>query len=107
MNRDRMTRGRTIMSGTTTLGIPERLERTLIYPLILALAILPIGLGWLIALALGLLVYFVEKNRSVRWNALQALSVLGPLSILRFVIGLLHLLLCLLPVVVVVLGFGF
>src|SRR5260370_38484486 len=99
MNRDRMTRGRTIMSGTTTLGIPERLQRTLICPLILALAIIPIGLVWLIALALGLLVYFLGKNLNVLWNALQALSVLYPLSILRFEIGLSHLLLDMLPVV--------
>src|SRR5215471_21112464 len=108
MNRDRMTRSRTIMGGTTTLGLPERLERTLIYPLFLALVLLPIGLGWLIALALGLLVYFVEKNRSVRWNALQALSVLGPLSILRFVIGLLQFILGALPLVggVIVFGLG-
>jgi uncharacterized membrane protein len=95
-----------MMSGATTLGIPERLERTLIYPLILALVLLPIGLGWLIALGLGLLVYFVEKNRSVRWNAMQALAVLGPLSILRFVIGLIQALLGVLPVVGGVLGFG-
>ena len=106
MNRDRMTRSRTIMGGTTTLGLPERLERTLIYPLFLALVLLPIGLGWLIALALGLLVYFVEKNRSVRWNALQALSVLGPLSILRFVIGLIQFLLGGLPIVGGVIGIG-
>ncbi|HKF36550.1 MAG TPA: hypothetical protein VKB35_06570 [Ktedonobacteraceae bacterium] len=101
-----MTRSRTIMGGTTTLGLPERLERTLIYPLFLALVLLPIGLGWLIALALGLLVYFVEKNRSVRWNALQALSVLGPLSILRFVIGLIQFLLGGLPIVGGVIGIG-
>ena len=108
MNRDSMTRSRAMIGGTTTLGLPERLERTLIYPLFLALVLLPIGLGWLIALALGLLVYFVEKNRSVRWNALQALSVLGPLSILRFVIGLLQFILGALPLVggVIVFGLG-
>src|SRR5260370_3790001 len=99
-----MTRGRTMMSGGTTLGMPERLERTLIYPLILALVLLPIGLGWLIAVALGLLVYFVEKNRSVRWNALQALSFLWPLSILRFVISLLQLILGVLPELAGVIG---
>src|SRR3989442_14086716 len=99
MNRDGMTRGRTMLSGATALGIPERLERTLIYPLILALVLLPIGLGWLIALDLGLLVYFVEKNRSVRWNALHALSDLGALSILTFGIGVIQALLGVLPVV--------
>jgi len=94
------------MSGATTLGIPERLERTLIYPLFLALVLLPIGWGWLIALGLGLLVYFVEKNRSVRWNALQALSVLGPLSILRVVVGLLQFILGSIPVVGIAISFG-
>ncbi len=95
-----------MMSGATTLGIPERLERTLIYPLFLALVLLPIGWGWLIALGLGLLVYFVEKNRSVRWNALQALSVLGPLSILRVVVGLLQFILGSIPVVGIAISFG-
>src|SRR5260370_38204618 len=99
MNRDRMTRGRTMMSGATTLGMPERLERTLIYPLILALVLLPIGLGWLIAVALSLLAYFVEKNRGIRWNAWQALSVLWPLSMLRIVFSLLRLITGLLPMV--------
>ncbi len=77
MNRDRMTRGRTWTNGATTLGIPERLERTLVYPLFLGLVLLPIGWGWLLALAIGLLVFYVEKNRSVRWNALQAVGVVG------------------------------
>jgi len=75
-------------SGATTIGLPERLERALIYPLFLGLVLLPFGWGWLIALVLGLLVFFVEKNRNVRWNALQAVWTLGPLSILLVVVNL-------------------
>ncbi len=88
MNRDRMTRSRMMTSGAKTIGLPERLERALIYPLFLGLVLLPFGWGWLIALVLGLLVFFVEKNRNVRWNALQAVWTLGPLSILLVVVNL-------------------
>ncbi len=88
MNRDRMTRSRMMTSGATTIGLPERLERALIYPLFLGLVLLPFGWGWLIALGLGLLVFFVEKNRNVRWHALQAVWTLGPLSILLVVVNL-------------------
>ncbi len=90
MNRDRMTRSRMMTSGQTTIGLPERLERALIYPLFLGLVLLPfISWGWLIALVLGLLVFFVEKNRNVRWHALQAVWTLGPLSILIVLVSLL------------------
>lgn len=88
MNRDRMTRSRTMMGSSTTIGLPERLERTLIYPLFLGLVLLPFGWGWLIALGLGLLVFFVEKNRNVRWHAMQAVWTLGPLSILILLVNL-------------------
>jgi uncharacterized membrane protein len=73
-----------MIEGPTTLGLPERWERTLIYPLSL-LAGLFIPLGWL----LGLLVFFIEKNRNVRWHALQAATTFGSLSILLFVVTLL------------------
>ena len=106
MNRDRMTRGRTWTNGATTLGIPERLERTLVYPLFLGLVLLPFGWGWLIALILGLLVFYVEKNRGVRWNALQAVATLGPLSILHFIVNLLQFFLGGIPLLGGVAAFG-
>jgi uncharacterized membrane protein len=85
-------------SGQTTIGLPERLERTLIYPLFLGLVLLPfISWGWLIALALGLLVFFVEKNRNVRWHAMQAIWTLGPLSILLVLVNLIKSLLGVIP----------
>ena len=87
MNRDRMTRGRAYSSGATTFGLPERLERTLIYPLSLLLGFVP-GVGWLLAWLPGIGVFFFEKNRNVRWHALQAATVFGSLSVLLAVVGL-------------------
>jgi len=80
MNRDRMTRGRTWTNGATTLGIPERWERALIYPLLLVIVLfVPSAMAWILGILLGVLVFFIEKNRNVRWNALQAVATLGPL----------------------------
>jgi uncharacterized membrane protein len=93
MNRDRITRGRAYSSGATTVGLPERLERTLIYPLSLLLGLFVPVIGWLLAWLLGIGVYFVEKNRNVRWHALQAATVFGSLSVLLAVVGLLKALL--------------
>lgn len=86
MNRDRMTRSRMMTSGQTTIGLPERLERTLIYPLILLAGLYIPVIGWLIALLLGLAVFFIEKNRNVRLHALQAATTFGLLSILYAVV---------------------
>jgi uncharacterized membrane protein len=98
MNRDRMTRSRMMTTGQTTIGLPERVERALIYPLFLGLVLLPfISWGWLIALVLGLVVFFVEKNRNVRWHAMQAIWTLGPLSILLVVVNLIKSLLGVIP----------
>ncbi len=88
MNRDRMTRSRMMTSGQTTIGLPERLERTLIYPLILLAGLYIPVIGWLIALLLGLAVFFIEKNRNVRLHALQAATTFGLLSILYAVVNL-------------------
>jgi|SRR6266487_5193166 len=106
MNRDRMTRSRMMTSGATTIGLPERVERALIYPLFLVLVLLPFGWGWLIALALGLLVFFVEKNRNVRWHALQAIWTLGPLSILIVLVNLVKSLLGVIPLLGFLTTFG-
>jgi uncharacterized membrane protein len=88
MNRDRMTRGRSYTNGSTTLGLPERLERTLIYPLSLVLGLFVPVIGWVLAWLLGIGVFFIEKNRNVRWHALQAATVFGSLSVLLAVVGL-------------------
>jgi uncharacterized membrane protein len=108
MNRDRMTRGRTwTTNGATTLGIPERLERALIYPLLLVIVLfVPSALAWILGILLGVLVFFIEKNRNVRWNALQAVATLGPLSILYAVVNIVKFFLGGLPLIGGVVGFG-
>lgn len=61
--------------GPTTLGLSERLERVLAYPLF-----------WVS----GLILFLIERrNRNVQWHAKQAMAVFGPLSILWWLVGLL------------------
>jgi len=76
MNRERMTRSsRLTGDGPTSLGLSERLERVLAYPL-----------GWVS----GLILFLLErKNRNVQWHAKQSMAVFGPLSILWWLTGLL------------------
>ena len=64
-----------MMHRMTTLGLDERLERVLAY-----------ALGWVS----GLLLFLFEKNRDVRWNALQSMIVFGTLSILMVVVNMLR-----------------
>jgi len=75
-------------SGTTTLGLDERLERVLVYPLSFLFGWL-LPFGWLLAWVPGLAVIFLEKNNNVRLHARQAMWVFGSLSVL---LGLVHLL---------------
>ncbi len=63
-----------MMNRMTSLGIDERLERVLAY-----------SLGWVS----GLILFFLEKNRNVRWHAVQSMVTFGSLSILMFAISLL------------------
>jgi uncharacterized membrane protein len=64
-----------MMNRMTSLGMDERLERVLAY-----------SLGWLS----GLILFFLEKNRNVRWHAVQSMVTFGSLSILMFAISLLR-----------------
>ncbi|MDQ2884989.1 MAG: hypothetical protein M3Y39_02790 [Chloroflexota bacterium] len=64
-----------MMHRMTTLGLDERLERVLAY-----------ALGWVS----GLLLFLFEKNRHVRWHALQSMMVFGTLSILMIVVNMLR-----------------
>ena len=93
MNRDRITRGRSYTESQTRLGLPERLERTLIYPLSLFLGVFVPFIGWVLAWLLCLGVFFVEKNRNVRRHALQSAFVFGSLSVLLAIVGFLKFLL--------------
>jgi uncharacterized membrane protein len=89
MNRDRVGRNRSSMSNrTTTFGLDERVERTLLYP-ISAVASLFWPLGW----AVGLIVALFEKNHNVRMHALQSSVIFGVLSIVLAIIKVLAFLL--------------
>ena len=76
MNRERMTgRSRYTGNAPTSLGMSERLERVLAYPL-----------GWVT----GLILFVLErKNQNVQWHAKQSIAVFGPLSVIYFLVGLL------------------
>ncbi len=62
------------MDRMTTLGMDERLERVLAY-----------AFGWFS----GIILFFLEKNRNVRWHAAQSMVTFGTLSIIIFVVSLL------------------
>lgn len=73
MNRERMARSSRMMGdGPTSLGLSERLERSLAYLF-----------GWVT----GLILFLLErKNRNVQWHAKQSMAIFGPLSILLFLV---------------------
>ena len=93
MNRDRLTRGRSYTDSQTRLGLPERVESALIYPLSLLLGILVPVVGCVLAWLLGLGVFYFEKNRNVRRHGLQSAFVFGTLSVILAVVGFLKLIL--------------
>ena len=98
MNRDRLTRGRSYTDSQTRLGLPERVESALIYPLSLLLGLLVPGIGWVLAWLLGLGVFYFERNRTVRRHGLQSAFVFGTLSVLLAIVGLLQVFLGGIPV---------
>lgn len=75
--------------GGTTLGLGERLERTLVYPLSFLFGWL-LPFGWLLAWIPGLAVIFLEKNSNVRLHARQAMVVFGSLAVLLAIVHLLQ-----------------
>ena len=89
MNRDRITRSRSYSNSQTRLGLPERLEGALIYPLSLLLGLFVPVIGWVLAWLLGLGVFYFEKNRNVRRHGLQSAFVFGSLSVLLAIVGFL------------------
>src|SRR5712692_163957 len=66
---------RVSMKSMTTLGLNERLERVLAY-----------AVGWLS----GLLLFIFEKNRSVRWHAVQSMITFGAMSLLMLIVSVLR-----------------
>ena len=93
MNRDRLTRGRSYTDSQTRLGLPERVESALIYPLSLLLGWLVPVIGWVLAWLLGLGVFYFERNRNVRRHGLQSAFVFGTLSVLLAIVGFLRIVL--------------
>jgi uncharacterized membrane protein len=91
MNRDRLTRGRSYTDTQTRLGLPERVESALVYPLSLLLGLFVPVIGWILAWLLGLGVFYFERNRNVRRHGLQSAFVFGTLSIILAVLGVLKL----------------
>src|SRR5438067_1193110 len=63
-----------MMNRLTTLGLNERLERVLAY-----------AFGWIS----GIILFFLEKNRNVRWHAAQSMVTFGTLSILMLGVSML------------------
>jgi uncharacterized membrane protein len=80
-----------MMHKMTSIGLSERLESVLTYVL-----------GWFS----GLIFFFFEKNRTVRWHAAQSIVTFGTLSILLFVINLLRGFLGLIPILNIFTGFA-
>ena len=84
-------------TGTTSLGLDERLERVLVYPLSFLFGWL-LPFGWLLAWVPGLALLFLEKNRNVRFHARQSMVVFGSLAVLRAFVFFLQFLLGHIPV---------
>jgi len=68
----------------TTLGLDVRLERVLAY-----------AFGWVS----GIILFFLEKNRNVRWHAAQSMVTFGSLSILMLAVSMLRNFLAWIPII--------
>jgi uncharacterized membrane protein len=71
-----------MMHRTTSLGLSERVERVLAYVFC-----------WIS----GLFFFFLEKNRNVRWHALQSLIVFGGLSLIIYGVSMMRTMLSFIP----------
>ncbi len=73
-----------MMNRMTTLGLDVRLERVLAY-----------AFGWVS----GIILFFLEKNRNVRWHAAQSMVTFGSLSILMLAVSMLRNFLAWIPII--------
>ena len=80
-----------MMHRVTTLGLDERLERVLAY-----------AFGWIS----GLILFFIEKNRNVRWHAAQSMITFGTLSLVLFGVSMLKGMLGWIPILSLLTNFG-
>jgi uncharacterized membrane protein len=72
------------MNRMTSLGLNIRLERVLAY-----------AFGWVS----GIIFFFCEKNRNVRWHAAQSMVTFGSLSILMLAVSMLRNFLAWIPII--------
>ncbi len=71
--------------GPTSIGLSERVERVLTYPL-----------GWVTGLIFFL---FERRNQNVQWHAKQSMAVFGPLSIVYFLVKIIAGILGMIPLI--------
>jgi uncharacterized membrane protein len=79
------------MHRATTLGLSERFERVLAY---------------MFFCFSGVVLFVFEKNRTVRWHAIQSMLTFGPLFILMFVVSMLRSILGIVPLLSYLTNFG-
>ncbi|HEY7418592.1 MAG TPA: hypothetical protein VH593_25670 [Ktedonobacteraceae bacterium] len=75
----------------TSLGLDERLERVLAY-----------SLFWVS----GILLLLLERNRNVRWHAMQSIITFGALTLLLIGVNFLKAMLAWIPVLNLLTNFG-
>ena len=75
----------------TTLGLSERLERVLAY---------------MFFCFSGVVLFIFEKNRNVRWHAMQSMLTFGVLFVLMFVVSMLRGILGIIPLLSYLTNFG-
>jgi uncharacterized membrane protein len=73
-----------MMNRITSLGLNVRLERVLAY-----------AFAWVS----GILFFFFEKNRNVRWHAAQSMVTFGSLSIVMLAVSMLRNFLAWIPII--------
>lgn len=79
------------MQKMTSLGLDERLERVLAYSLL-----------WVS----GLFLFVFERNRAVRWHALQSILTFGTLTLLLLAVNMLQAMLGWIPFLGLITSFG-
>ncbi len=80
-----------MMQRVTTLGLSERLERVLAYAFFCFS---------------GLFLFIFEKNKNVRWHAMQSILTFGPLFVLMFLVSMLQSILSIIPVLHILTDLG-
>ena len=75
----------------TTLGLSERLERVLAY---------------VFFCFSGIVLFVFEKNRAVRWHAMQSMLTFGTLFVLMFMVSMLRGILGIIPLLSYLTNFG-